>query len=540
MGEKLNTIDDLCYNIGISPKFLKYVLYVKKDKYYDFKIPKKNGDFRSISSPCRELKYIQRQLLKFFEKEYSFLDCQHGFIKGRSCVTNAKLHVGKRFVLNGDIEHFFDTIHFGRVRGIFLNKPFYYSKEVATIIAKITCYNKKLPQGAPTSPFVSNIICYTMDKKLDYIAKKYNCRYSRYADDITFSTDSELFPTEIANIKNESISFSKKIIRIINGGYENGFVFNDKKTRFYKRYNRQEVTGVVVNKKTNVNKYYLKNIRAIIHCINYNGFVESYFKTFKSIPSSENYAKNILFNYLCGKISYLKMVRGDSDGLFLKYANDFNNCFKTEVFDISDEMRVRKYIGNKCYVIECGANYGTGFTTTSYDNIIYTSTHVIVDKNNCPSFVYDSSSSNYSKQFPIYGKSINLLYILNKNLKNKRTVVDYYIDQESYEKDILLMPVKTNKKNNLKISNRKAKLGDIVFLVGYPCFNGFDNTSIHVIKTKVIGENILFGRKLINTLDSPKHGMSGGPVLNSNNEVVGIVYAGNDDNSENVGFISLV
>lgn len=168
---EINTVEDLCNQLNISVSFLKYILYVKKDNYTTFSIPKKNGGVRTITSPKDELKYIQRQLLAFLEKNYSFLECQHGFIKERSCVTNANKHVGKRFVLNGDIENFFDNIHFGRVRGLFRSKPFNYSDELATTIAKIVCYNKCLPQGAPTSPFISNMICFMMDKELDFIAK---------------------------------------------------------------------------------------------------------------------------------------------------------------------------------------------------------------------------------------------------------------------------------------------------------------------------------------------------------------------------------
>ena len=145
---EINTIEELATYINVPVKFLKYVLFVKKDNYISFNIPKKSGGYRQITAPKDELKYVQRQLLLFLGKNYKFLDCQHGFIKGKSCVTNAKCHINKRFILNGDIENFFDNIHFGRVRGLFMNEPFNYSSKVATIIAQIACHDKKLPQGA--------------------------------------------------------------------------------------------------------------------------------------------------------------------------------------------------------------------------------------------------------------------------------------------------------------------------------------------------------------------------------------------------------
>lgn len=535
--KKIDSIAELCSCMGISVNFLKYILYVKKDNYITFNVPKKSGGVRTITAPKDELKFIQRQLLCFLEKNYLFLDCQHGFIKGKSCVSNAACHVGKRFVLNGDIENFFDNIHFGRIRGAFLNKPFSFSNEVATTIAKIVSYNKKLPQGAPTSPLISNIICYSMDKRLNYLAKKNNCRYSRYADDITFSTDAESFPKEIAIFKDGKTYFSNKVIGIINGGFGNGFVFNDKKTRLQKRFMRQEVTGIVVNRKTNVNSKYIKNIRAILYNIRKHGYFDTYIKTFGFDDVSEEEARNKLFGFLGGKINYLKMVKGDADSIYLKYANEFNKVFKSETFDITEEIKILKYAKRKCYVIETDYCFGTGFSLEK--NKICTSTHIIVNKENMPSFVFNQKNEKYEKQFPI--KVSPFVHLLHPNLRNKKFVDVFSITKKDYESDVITLNININNKNKLNLARRKAKVGDVVYMVGYPGFNGFTQSSMQILKAVVTGYNVYFGRKLINTDISPKHGMSGGPVLNTNREVVGIIYAGFDDGSnENVGFISLV
>ena len=536
---EINTIEDLCTYINVYPNFLRYVLFVKKNKYKPFLIPKKDGNYRCIDAPCDELKYIQRQLLKFLENNYKFLDYQHGFIKGKSCVSNAKCHINKRFVLNGDIKDFFNQIHFGRVRGLFMNQPFNYSNRVATIIAKIVCYDKKLPQGAPTSPIISNMICYTMDKQLNYIAKRNNCKYTRYADDITFSTDAETFPKEIAELKGDKIYFSEKIVKIVNGGYPKGFEFNSNKTKLYKRYVRQEVTGIVVNKKTNVNSEYIKNIRAILHNITVKGFIDSYEKTFNIKIKNEESAKRKLFNFLAGKISYLKMVKGDTDNLYIKYAGEFNKAFKTKTFDITEEVRIQKYASKRCYVIECGLSYGSGFSIEK--DQVCTSTHVLLNDMNFPSFIHSKENHKYDEQFPIIGDRIPLTNIKHQDLKNDKYIFDYKITKEDYENDIISLPVSINNKNKLTVARKRVQLGETVYMTGYPAFNGFDNSPLHIIKTKVIGENTFFDRKLINTDKSPKHGMSGGPVFNTSKEVVGIVYAGFDDESdENVGFISLI
>lgn len=535
----ISTIDELCGKIGLKIGFLKYVLYKKKDLYFQFEIQKKSGGVRIITAPCNELKFIQRKLLTFLEKNYRFLSCQHGFIKGKSCVTNAKSHVGKRFVLNCDIENFFDNIHFGRVRGLFMKDPFNYSSEVATIIAKIVCYKKKLPQGAPTSPIISNIICYTMDKQFEKIAKKNNCRYSRYADDITFSTDSEYFPKDIAELVNGKIEMSDQITKILSGGYDNGFKFNGKKTKLYKRYVKQEVTGIVVNKKTNVNSKYIKNIRAIMNNIRKEGFISTFKKTFTTEFENEEYAKTKLFNYLSGKISYLKMVKTETDNLYLKYANEFNQLFECEVFDITEEIRMRKYAQSRCYVVACGGN-GTGFSIS--DNEIITSTHVILNDTTCASFTHSKDSLKYKKQFPIKSENIEFVQLLHPSLTRKKFILDFEVTKENYESDICRLKVCVNKKNKMKLATKKAKQGDIIYMVGYPSFIDFEKTLLRVIKATVTGENEFFGRKLFNTSVAPAHGMSGGPVLNSQKEVIGIIYAGNDDynNTDNVGFISLI
>ena len=534
MNKEINTLEDFCKQINISYNFLKYVLYVKKKNYRQFIISKGNGKFRIITAPNEELKYIQRQLLLFLERNYNFLDCQYGFIKGRNCVLNASNHVGKRFVLNCDIENF------GRVRGLFLNKPFNYSNEVATTIAKIVCYKGRLPQGAPTSPIISNMICYTMDKEFDFIAKKNNCKYTRYADDITFSTDSEFFSNNIIEIKNDNIIFSERIIKTLNGGYSNGFRFNNSKTKLCKRYYRQEVTGIVVNRKTNVNKKYINNLRATLHNIQKYGYIDTYIKTFNMSIKNEKEARKKLFNYLIGKINYLKMVKSDTDGLYLKYANEFNKVFDCLTFDITDEIRIRNYAQRKCYVIKSACNTGSGFSISK--NQIITSTHVILNNDTYRDFIYNKDSSKYDSQFPINSNNMEFVYLLHPNLKNEKLISDFNINKTDCENDIISLSIQINNKNQFKLAHTKAKTGDIVYLIGYPAFNGFNNTDLHIIKTKVIGENSFLGIKLINTYLSPKHGMSGGPVLNTNKEVVGIIFAGDDENNnaENVGFISLL
>ena len=167
--KEIRTRDELADYIGVPRSKLTYILYVKKTEnlYTSFDIPKKNGGVRHIHAPRKELKQIQKNLaeaLYRYEKELANiygtnLNISHAFERKKSIITNAKIHRNKRFVVNIDLENFFDSFHFGRVRGYFMkNKNYQFSKEIATIIAQLTCYEGRLPQGAPTSPVITNMI----------------------------------------------------------------------------------------------------------------------------------------------------------------------------------------------------------------------------------------------------------------------------------------------------------------------------------------------------------------------------------------------
>lgn len=200
----IKTRNDFADFLRIPRSKLTHILYVKKpDSYYEtFEIPKKNGDTRTICAPSGDLKSLQTKLADALWEHQKSLrsstetkpNISHAFEKGKSIITNAKIHRNKRFVLNMDLENFFDSFHFGRVRGYFEKSAgFLLPREVSTIIAQISCYNGRLPQGAPSSPIITNLICQILDMRLLKIAKKYKLDYTRYADDLTFSTNNGSF-----------------------------------------------------------------------------------------------------------------------------------------------------------------------------------------------------------------------------------------------------------------------------------------------------------------------------------------------------------
>lgn len=267
---------DLASLLGVSPKGLAHTLYKvpEKAKYHTFKIPKRTSGFREICAPIPKLKLLQRRLADLL------LDCTaslealqpnraqvtHGFQKGRSIVTNADLHCRKRYVLNLDLQDFFGSINFGRVRGFFLkDRHFALSEQVATTIAQIACFQNALPQGSPCSPVLSNLIGHILDVRLLRLAKASKTRYSRYADDITFSTNARDFPQLIAFSEPEQSSVWTLSDNILETIQRAGFEVNSFKTRMQIQGSRQEATGLTINEKVNVRSKYTRQTRAMCH-----------------------------------------------------------------------------------------------------------------------------------------------------------------------------------------------------------------------------------------------------------------------------------
>ena len=273
---QLQTKDDFAKLLGLkSAKYINYLLYnIKTDNLYNsFTIPKKNGGERVIHAPKKELKFLQKKLSnvlwecylesiesKSKDKNFKTPVLSHAFEKGKSIITNSQMHRNKKYILNIDLKNFFDSFNFGRVRGFFIkDKDFTVSPEIATVIAQIACYQGKLPQGAPSSPIITNLISRILDYGIAKIAKKYRFTYSRYADDMTFSTNRELNSNKLRASK-ELDNFLTELEEVI---ISSGFEINPKKTRLSNNMQRQEVTGLVVNKKINVKREYIKNTRAM-------------------------------------------------------------------------------------------------------------------------------------------------------------------------------------------------------------------------------------------------------------------------------------
>ncbi|EEW8147553.1 RNA-directed DNA polymerase [Escherichia coli] len=305
-----NSKPDLARLLGIDPVFMTRVIYIRNtdNLYSQFTIKKKNGSDRHISAPDPELKEIQSKLSDLLQdclnnirenskEENNF---SHGFERNRSIITNAEKHKSKKWVLNIDLSNFFDEFNFGRVRGYFLkNKNFSLNTELSTLIAKIACHQDKLPQGSPCSPVITNLILLSLDRRLSNLCNRAGCTYTRYADDITISTNKKEFPRKIIKSHNEnSIDLNKKFLKEI---ISSGFQINLNKLRLFDRKCRQEVTGLTVNRFVNVDNKYAKKVRAMAHSLFTKGGY-----TLTDEKTREQRAGNI--NELGGMLSFIDYV----------------------------------------------------------------------------------------------------------------------------------------------------------------------------------------------------------------------------------------
>lgn len=284
--KQATSVAGLASALDYSPNGLSYILFVIDDdnKYTKFEIPKRSGGMREINAPVDELRRLQRTLARVLESCRNDVDekrgvvntLSHGFRPGHSILTNATRHRRSRYVFNIDLSDFFGTINFGRVLGFFhKNENFKLDPKVARLIAQIACHREILPdgekrtflpQGSPSSPVISNLIAHILDIRMVQLAARIGCHYTRYADDLTFSSNRAIFPSAIAQRVNGTMQWeaSRNLIREIR---RCGFELNASKTRMQYKDFRQDVTSVIVNTKLNVRAEYARKARAMVHSL---------------------------------------------------------------------------------------------------------------------------------------------------------------------------------------------------------------------------------------------------------------------------------
>jgi RNA-directed DNA polymerase len=271
--------------IGITNQYLASVINSSENHYREFTIPKRSGGSRSITAPYPTLKFVQYWIYNNILIKQPVHNSCHGFVKKRSIISNVKVHLGCKCLLKIDIKDYFPSITINRVISIF--RKYGYANNVSFYLASICCLNGVVPQGAPTSPYLSNIVSFIMDVRLFKLTKKYNLSYTRYADDITFS--GEYIPIKFIDI----------VKTIIN---ENGFEINQDKIRLIRDESRKKiVTGIYIdNNKMKVPRSYKRELKKELYYINTYGYL--------SHVSKMKIRKPYYIYSILGKLNYWKDV----------------------------------------------------------------------------------------------------------------------------------------------------------------------------------------------------------------------------------------
>ncbi|MBO0360862.1 RNA-directed DNA polymerase [Hymenobacter sp. BT186] len=318
----------------VSPGLLLYYAHHKKERYQTFQVPKRTrGQFRDIKAPEHGLRRIQRLLLLCLTAAFTTCDeAAHGFVPGRSVLTNAQTHAGRRFVLNLDLKDFFPSTRVGRVLKVLQLEPFDLPKEAAHLIANLCCDQGSLPQGAPTSPLLTNVVCVWLDRKLRALAKRHRCHYTRYADDITFSSQRPAF----------TAAFQAELNAVL---VDEGYEQNPAKQRLQTPETRQEVTGVVVNERPNVPREFVQDIRFLLHVWQKHGYAAASKAMGQNYGGSKAHARyrgNIpkLEKVLAGKIAYLGMVRGKKGIVYASLYEQLQDLNGVTALHILEELTI--------------------------------------------------------------------------------------------------------------------------------------------------------------------------------------------------------
>lgn len=311
MLSKITTLDDLAALTGAESSLIVGAARQHPDfGYREFTIPKKRGGERKIFAPSPNLRSVQSAISQVVSRGYSPSDSTHGFVSKRGIVTNAIQHCNRNFVLNIDIRDFFDSVTEVALVGILQAPPFNAVESIAIVVASIACHLGALPQGSPLSPLLSNVACRRMDADLRLLARSAECFYSRYADDMTFSTDAAVFPAAIAQMldgKGKAIMFSAGLQQCLSRA---GFQPNFSKTRLQHKDMRQEVTGLTVNRRPRVREKSIMRVRSMLHALEKYGAegCEAHFRAGAPSHTNKTFASS-----LRGRLAFIEMVHGAGD-----------------------------------------------------------------------------------------------------------------------------------------------------------------------------------------------------------------------------------
>lgn len=464
-------------------------------RYRSAMIPKRKGGVRTLMVPDDRLKFIQRKLLELLEPLYNIRAPVHGFVKGRGAISNAASHQARPYLLNVDLENYFGSVTRNRVRGVIAS---FGCWDVANFIAAICVVDNSLPQGAPTSPILANMVSYKLDREMMAFAKTHRLRYTRYADDMSFSSFVQPVALFANGLPAAGLSapeaLSEEFRNIIES---NGFKINANKIRFADRKSRKEVTGLVVNEFVNVRRKSLRNIRAGIYTTEQVGIT-----TAQERFSARRGADASLEQNLRGQLEWLSQVRGKSFGAYRTLAARFNKLYPAKPLIIEPTY---EEIGlHATYVIE----FGDG----------------------------DEVDMDQGTAFLLDGVGLVTAYHVIEKLRGKATVYQALEPDTKYQawrgpilcarRDLAVLQhtIPPERQVSVKAGEIPARGRQSLSALGFPNHGPEDQLSVR--PGHLVGRFTRDGVRMIEVDATLTGGMSGGPIVNDRYEVIAVTYKG--------------
>jgi RNA-directed DNA polymerase len=488
---ELSTRSELLKYLGVSPAELKMIWWFRGRMYSHFNISKRSGKSRIISAPDYRLKMLQQKIARRLSDLYTPRNPVHGFVPDRSVRTNAASHLRRRFILNVDIKNFFPTITEARVQGLL--DSIGIDTDVAAIVARICSNNGCLPQGAPSSPVISNMICFRLDKSLLRFSKEHRLLYTRYADDISLSSfqpPAALFEgdrPDPGKLSPEKLSDElRSIFR------NNGFELNPEKIHYSDKKSRRMVTGIKINEGLNVDRRYIRNIRSALFK------VESIDVAAAQAELTTRFGKSCgIQAHLQGKISWVGFVKGQSDPVFRGLARRYNACFPASPIKVHPTQA--EILDRSIWVLETDKFTGTAFFLNGVG--LVTAAHCV----NVASDIEVFHPSRTSNRFKVAVKHI----CTHRDL----ALLDHSIPAtDHFELDESSAPPVT---------------GMNTIAAGFPSYGPGDKLNIR--PGTISSLTVKHAVELIEVTQKLSQGMSGGPLMTQDHAVIGVIHKGGPD-----------
>lgn len=528
----LATRADVAAFFEVSLRRFDYHLYVRPAPYRVFTIPKRTGGRRTISAPPRLVRIFQRSLAPLLRDAYWRKPSVYGYCNGGGVADNARRHVKSRVVLNVDLRYFFSSISRKRVYGMFRSKPLELEHPAAAMLAHLCTWEQVLPQGAPTSPIISNWICRRLDAQLSRLARRNRCTYTRFADDLTFSRRSSELPRDLvkSRVGNE-VELGDALLSIIEANF---FEVNTKKVWVRTLAERQEVTGLVVNERLNVRREFRMAIRAALHDWRENGLelADKRFADHYYVARSSEAVRPPLPAHLRGKLEYMRQAVGNGRLVWARLSAEWERLARRDLGRYRhvlvaggaalspDVLREAVWVVRGRRAAEHSEELWTGTAFTLEGVGLVTCEHVVNLESNAEDLKHRLGLD------PQLSANDLVLEARAMGAEPGQAWQPVVVEKLSAHHDLAIIRVGSPSICALAFDDRPPKQATSITVAGYPSW--FEGNELRIMRGAVSEVRTVSAVRWLGTTTVIEGGMSGGPVLDDRGQVVAVASKGAD------------